>query len=193
MAASPHLRSDAQANRARLLEAARAVFAERGLAAEMKEIAERAGVGMGTIYRNFVNKEELVEALVREVIEATMGLLAGTRGIDDPLARLRAILGVAWSCAEADGPLIVALGGAAGSEPPAEILGELQRVLRDGQERGHFRSTVEVLPFCLFVAGQLETYLNMRRQLSTEAAAGAMTDLVVHAVLSPGATLSSEA
>src|SRR5438105_5886550 len=63
------LRADARANRLRVIEAARAVFRERGLEAEMREIAERAGVGFGTVYRNFPTKDELVAAVAAEMIE----------------------------------------------------------------------------------------------------------------------------
>ena len=68
----PSERADARANRARLVEAARAVFSERGLAAEMKEIAERAGVGVGTIYRNFPSKEDLIVAIMRDALATAM-------------------------------------------------------------------------------------------------------------------------
>lgn len=64
-----HTRSDASANRLRLITAARDLFAERGLDTEMKEIAERAGVGIGTIYRNFATKDDLVEAVLDEVVQ----------------------------------------------------------------------------------------------------------------------------
>ena len=59
-------RSDAARNRARLLEAAAAVFAERGLEASVTEIAARAEVGRGTLFRNFPTKEDLIAAIVVE-------------------------------------------------------------------------------------------------------------------------------
>jgi AcrR family transcriptional regulator len=63
----PH-RADARENRARVLEAARTVFQERGFGAEMKEIAERAGVGIGTVYRNFATKDELIDAILQDFV-----------------------------------------------------------------------------------------------------------------------------
>jgi AcrR family transcriptional regulator len=57
------LRADARRNRGLVLEAARAVFAEQGLEAQMDDIARRAGVGVGTVYRHYPTKEALVEAL----------------------------------------------------------------------------------------------------------------------------------
>jgi len=59
-------RSDALRNRQRLLEAAAAVFAEQGLDAGVGEIAARAGVGRGTLFRNFASKEDLIAAIVVE-------------------------------------------------------------------------------------------------------------------------------
>ncbi|HYI24636.1 MAG TPA: helix-turn-helix domain-containing protein [Thermomicrobiales bacterium] len=56
------LRADAERNRQRIIEAARAVFAERGLDAPLDAIAERAGVGQATLYRRFPTREDLVVA-----------------------------------------------------------------------------------------------------------------------------------
>lgn len=60
------MRRDAARNRARLLEAARATFNERGIEAPLDEVARRAGVGIGTLYRRFPNRDALVEALFEE-------------------------------------------------------------------------------------------------------------------------------
>jgi AcrR family transcriptional regulator len=59
-------RSDARRNHQRVLVAARVVFAERGIDAQMDEIARKAGVGVGTVYRHFPDKRALLEALVVE-------------------------------------------------------------------------------------------------------------------------------
>jgi AcrR family transcriptional regulator len=64
----PVLRRDAALNRARVLTAAEEVFGEHGLSASVEEIARRAGVGMGTLYRRFPTKEALVTELVRQFV-----------------------------------------------------------------------------------------------------------------------------
>lgn len=58
------LRADAERNRQRVLEVAQEVFAEEGLAVPIDEIARRAGLGVGTLYRHFPTKEALFEAIV---------------------------------------------------------------------------------------------------------------------------------
>src|SRR3954452_3236774 len=56
------LRKDAELNRRRLLAAAGELFAERGLDVTLNDIAHHAGVGIGTAYRRFTNKEEVIDA-----------------------------------------------------------------------------------------------------------------------------------
>jgi AcrR family transcriptional regulator len=65
-AARRPLRRDAEVNLARILDAARLVFAEQGYGASMETIADRAEVGVGTLYRRFPHKSELFEAVVDE-------------------------------------------------------------------------------------------------------------------------------
>ena len=66
MAEPKTLRADAERNRRRLLDAAYEMFSERGLDVGMGEIAARAGVGRGTLFRNFASKEDLIAAIVSE-------------------------------------------------------------------------------------------------------------------------------
>lgn len=68
------LRRDAAHNRKRLLEAARIVFAENGLDAGVEEVAQAAGVGVGTLYRRFPTKDALIAELVREFMEEVVAL-----------------------------------------------------------------------------------------------------------------------
>ena len=60
------LRADARRNRERVLAAARRCFGEQGYDTQMTDVAKKAGVGVGTVYRHFPDKAVLVEALVRE-------------------------------------------------------------------------------------------------------------------------------
>ncbi|EFC85765.1 TetR/AcrR family transcriptional regulator [Parafrankia sp. EUN1f] len=62
-AASPPTRKDAARNRARLLEAAEQLYATEGLSVTLKDVAHRAGVGVGTVYRHFSTKDDLLDAI----------------------------------------------------------------------------------------------------------------------------------
>ena len=72
------LRADARRNREAILKAARAVFSARGREGHLEEVARRAKVGMGTVYRHFPTKEALLEALAREQFDLLTEL--GARG-----------------------------------------------------------------------------------------------------------------
>jgi AcrR family transcriptional regulator len=85
-------RSDAERNRARLVAAAREVFAEQGLDASVHEIVERAGVGMGTLYRHFPTREALVEAIFDERVDEIAAAVAGTLEIEDAALALATFL-----------------------------------------------------------------------------------------------------
>jgi AcrR family transcriptional regulator len=68
------LRKDAAINRERLLVAARELFASRGLDVTLNDIAHHAGVGVGTAYRRFANKEEVIDALFEEGLQGIAAL-----------------------------------------------------------------------------------------------------------------------
>jgi len=82
--AEPRLRRDAERNRRRILAAAADAFAEGGLAVTMDEIARRAEVGVGTVYRRFPDKEVLIEALFEARIEELVSLAEAARDDPDP-------------------------------------------------------------------------------------------------------------
>lgn len=77
------LRRDAAQNRRRLLEAARIVFAEHGLDAGVEEVAQAAGVGVGTLYRRFPTKYALIAELVREFMEEVVALARQAEQVTD--------------------------------------------------------------------------------------------------------------
>ncbi|WP_301649779.1 TetR/AcrR family transcriptional regulator [Streptomyces arenae] len=63
------MRRDAERNRQRIIAAAHEVFREHGMRATLDDVAAHAGVGVGTVYRRFANKEALVDALVEDMID----------------------------------------------------------------------------------------------------------------------------
>ena len=74
------LRADARRNREKILVAARAVFAEQGVDAQMDDVARHADVGVGTVYRHFPTKEALTDELFAVIAVHTRTLLT----VDDP-------------------------------------------------------------------------------------------------------------
>ena len=82
------LRRDAERNRQRILKAASEVFNERGLEVSLDEIARYAGVGVGTVYRRFRTKEELVEALFVDRIDSIAAIAEKALQASDPWSGL---------------------------------------------------------------------------------------------------------
>ncbi|ORB31386.1 TetR/AcrR family transcriptional regulator [Mycolicibacterium parafortuitum] len=144
------LRADAARNRARVLEVAYDTFAAEGLGVPIDEIARRAGVGAGTVYRHFPTKEALVVAVaedrVRRIVEHAQALLAG----EEPGAALFVFLQDMVRSAAADHGLVDALVGygldlevaAPGAE--AAFLAAIGELLDAAQRAGTVRADVDV-------------------------------------------------
>lgn len=82
----PRRRKDAERNRRRILAGAREVFRERGVAATLNDVAHHTGVGVGTVYRHFSDKEQLVDALFEDMVETVDGYVRAA--LDEPDAWL---------------------------------------------------------------------------------------------------------
>ena len=77
-------RRDAALNSERLSQAAREVFARQGLSATLEDIAQHAGVGVGTVYRNFATKREIIETLYEAAIDSALADAQTALQIEDP-------------------------------------------------------------------------------------------------------------
>lgn len=86
------LRADAQRNRERILAAAEAVFLENGAGASLEDVAKRAGVGIGTLYRRFPTRDDLLAASYSARFLAVAEASRDRADALDPLAALRAYL-----------------------------------------------------------------------------------------------------
>lgn len=86
------LRADAQRNRDQILTAAEAVFREKGIGVPLDEVAKRAGVGIGTLYRRFPTREELLAAAYNDRFLAFAETSRAREAELDPLSALRAYL-----------------------------------------------------------------------------------------------------
>jgi AcrR family transcriptional regulator len=156
------LRRDAERNRQRILEVARDAFAEDGLAVTLDEIARRAGLGVGTVYRRFPDKEQLIDALFEERIGEMVALAESALRHEDAWDGLVAFLEAATSAhADDRGLKEVALSGAHGLERVArarELMYPLvTRLVTRAQEQGSLRPDLEPtdLPLLQLMLGSL--------------------------------------
>jgi AcrR family transcriptional regulator len=78
------LRKDAERNRQLILDAAKELFAQRGLEVTLNDIAHHAGVGVGTVYRRFPDKEQLIESLFEQKVEQMVAVLETAVADPDP-------------------------------------------------------------------------------------------------------------
>jgi AcrR family transcriptional regulator len=139
------LRADAERNRKRLLDAAAAVFAERGLEASTAEIARRAGVGQGTVFRRFPTKDDLVAAIVvdrlHEITDTARALLADP----PPEGAVLAFMAQLASIHVRDRGLIEAVNGTRALADPAvhdahgDLIDVLEDVVKKDREAGLVR------------------------------------------------------
>lgn len=146
-------RSDARDNRRRLLEAARAALAEHGPSVSVNEIARAAGVGVGTLYRRYATKADLIVALLGELEEELRAAIAERRpDFADPVEEFRAIVEAHLVVLGRVGPLDALLraeaAGAAAQFPVADVLERFLAPVRDcvarGVAGGVFSPTVDV-------------------------------------------------
>ena len=87
------LRADARRNRAKVLDGARAAFADEGLDVDMASVAARAGVGVGTMYRHFPTKDRLIDALAADHFERLADITeAGLTEDGDPGQAFEAVI-----------------------------------------------------------------------------------------------------
>lgn len=147
-------RADSRANRERVLEAAKAVFAQKGLGAEVKEIAEQAGVGVGTIYRHFPSKADLLTALALEAAQRFSEAFDEAEDVSDPTEALAMLLRRVFDRIADHGWLVEAtLSGDFSPERSAEIrdgmksqrfLERMEQIIRRGVAETRFRPDLDV-------------------------------------------------
>jgi AcrR family transcriptional regulator len=142
------LRRDAERNRRRILEAAREVFAERGLGASLDDIARHAEVGVGTVYRRFPDKQVLVEALFEESLTAIVQILESGLENEDAWDGLATSLERAFERQAADRGLMQVLfsdehGGSRVAVGRDHIAPLAERLLRRAQEQGAARADAD--------------------------------------------------
>ncbi|MFD7583135.1 TetR/AcrR family transcriptional regulator [Kitasatospora sp. NPDC059817] len=150
------LRADAQRNRDKILAAAVRVFSEEGLDAHFERIAREAGVGTGTLYRNFPTREALIEAAYRNEVARLCEAAAGLLATMPPAEALRVWTRRFIDYATAKYGMADALRAvvASGSNPYADshemIQGTLNSLMEAGAAAGTIRS--DIRPTDMFAA-----------------------------------------
>jgi AcrR family transcriptional regulator len=153
------VRADARRNRSRLLEAAEAVFTTDGLSTPVEEIARRAGVGIGTVYRHFPTKEALLEAILVRRFDQLAAAAAALSSSDDPGAAFFALFARMVEDAGAKKAFADALARAgvdvkaATAAAAQELRRALAALLRRAQEAGAVRDDVDVDQVMAVLAG----------------------------------------
>jgi AcrR family transcriptional regulator len=146
-------------NRSRILEAAEEVFGTEGLAVPVDRIAERAEVGVGTLYRHFPTKEALFEAIVLRHFEGIVAKAREAQSADDPTGALFGLLQGMVATAVRKRDLADALIGAGidfkatAGDLKVELEGCIARLLERAQEEGSVRADVSADELMALVAG----------------------------------------
>jgi AcrR family transcriptional regulator len=136
------LRADARRNRAKVLAAARTVFSEQGVDAQMDDVARRADVGVGTVYRHFPTKDALLTALSEELFDTLAAHARAMLELDDPW---EAFLQTMWFSAEKT----------AGDRAFAEILGAARELPTDCPGKKELAGTVDTIMKRAIKAGKM--------------------------------------
>jgi AcrR family transcriptional regulator len=154
-----HLRADAQRNRERILEAATSLMATHGIDVPIDEIAERAQVGVGTLYRNFPTKGALFEALLLARINPLVAAAKEAAKADEPGDAF--VTFVRQLCDEfadfkALADAMAASGvdlSAAKNEISGDLIAAVSELLRLAQQAGRIRPDVTISDVSAMMAG----------------------------------------
>ena len=155
------LRADARRNRERILQSARAAFAESGADAQIDDVARHAGVGVGTVYRHFPTKQALLTELVRQTFRlftewARGALEAG----GEPFALIEGLLRRIAETAAGDAGVRYALASsaaqAARSEAQAEqdeLIAVIAELIGRARRAGTIRPGIEATDIAMLICG----------------------------------------
>lgn len=182
-------RADARRNRERILDAAQEAFAEAGPDASLNEIARRAGVGPGTLYRHFPHRSALLEAVLKDRIDALCGRtdeLLAADSADEALADwLRAFLAHARVNHGLGSTLLIEELEESGTLDGCRqrILGTAERLLARAQETGTARPGLRADDLIQLVVG---IALSTAHADADPRQPERLLDLVLDAVRTPG-------
>jgi AcrR family transcriptional regulator len=153
------LRADARRNRERVLAAAREAFAESGFSVPLDEIAVRAGVGPGTVYRHFPTKEALFEAVALVRVHDLTADARARASASDPRVAFEGFLELLAGEASVKRDLPDALDGAGADTVAArdEMRDALDVLLRRAQDAGAVRADVDIADLFALLKGLIHS------------------------------------
>lgn len=155
------LRADARRNRERVLAVALEVFAEEGLAVPIDEIARRAGVGVGTVYRHYPTKEALFEAIIVDRVQRVGDEARQLAGSADPGAAFFDFFARMVRDATVNKALFDALAATSGfdhdtaADASTAMMDGLAALLRSAQAVGAVRKDLDVAGMKALIVGCL--------------------------------------
>jgi AcrR family transcriptional regulator len=179
------------ANRTRILQAALAVFAERGLDLEMSEVAAQAHLGVGTLYGHFANREELLRAILQHVIEDALERFSVAQRAhpDDPCAALGELVSTGVHLQEQYRPLggvlrdlrlIELLEPAYVSQVRSRFLEVPKALLAQGMRTGVFRQDLDQNMAAVIIMG---AFISVMDLLETYRSHDELAKQLTHALL----------
>jgi AcrR family transcriptional regulator len=157
------LRADARRNRERIMAAAGELFARLGREAQMEQIAAHCGLGMGTLYRHFPNKQALLTAMVRERFRGMTELARAAEKVTDPRESLETIVTSYLEAADGDASFQLALmdssnldWGDIASEKD-EFVAIVTRIIDRAVAAGQVRDDLAMTDFTMITRGVMST------------------------------------
>src|SRR5882757_7511708 len=154
------LRADARRNRERILQSARAAFADSGDAVQIDDVARHAGVGVGTVYRHFPTKQALLTELVRQTFRLfTEWARAAREAGGEPFALIEGLLRRIAETAAGDAGVQYALASTAGqaeTEAPAEqdeLIAVIAELTGRARRAGTIRPGIEATDIAMLICG----------------------------------------
>jgi AcrR family transcriptional regulator len=150
-------RADAERNRARILAAASELFAERGLDASMPDLADRAGVGIGTVYRAFPDKDHLLGAVMAERFRWLADEIETASRTNDPWIAFTDVVWKGAALHAKDRAFHQCMPQSAGlpevQEARGRTLDAFQRLIERAQKAGAMRTDVVAEDIPMLLAG----------------------------------------
>src|SRR6266478_2429479 len=154
------LRADARRNRERILQSARAAFAESGADAQIDDVARHAGVGVGTVYRHFPTKQALLTELVRQTFRLfTERAREAREAGGEPFALIEGLLRRIAETAAGDAGVQYALASTAGqawTEAQAEqdeLIAVIAELIEGARRAGTIRPGIEAIDIGMLICG----------------------------------------